>query len=174
NVGNHEPNVKCISKGKPHKKYEFGNKVSLATTAKSSFIVGVKSFAENIFDGKTLSSAFEQIKSMINQCPQYIFVDRGYRGYTGKLEECNVYHQGQKRGVTKSIKTWLVRRSRIEPVIGHLKSDHRLDRNFLKGDTGDSINLILASAAFNFKRLLRVFLAYFEMLIFIEILSTQT
>lgn len=151
----HAPEVKCIAKGKAHKRYEFGNKVSIATTAKSSLVVGVVSFSENIFDGKTLADSLTQIASFVGKSPKEVFVDRGYRGYTGSFLSSNIYHQGQRRGISQATRKWLRRRSRIEPVIGHLKSDHRLGRNFLMGNEGDRINSILAGCAFNLRKVLR-------------------
>lgn len=157
----HAPEVKCISKGKAHKKYEFGNKVSIATTVNKNLIVGAKSFADNIFDGRTVKDSLEQIAKCSGSPPNAAYVDRGYRGHTGNQLGTIVYHQAQKRGITPRIKRLLKRRSRIEPVIGHVKSDHRLGRNFLLGTDGDEINALLAAAAFNLKKLLGAIFVFF-------------
>jgi IS5 family transposase len=53
---------------------------------------------------------------------------------------------------------WFKRRSAVEPVIGHMKQDHRMDRNYLKGTEGDKINAILAACGFNLRKLLRALL----------------
>ena len=168
----HAPETKCIAKGKAHKKYEFGNKVSIASTAKSGWIVGVESFSENIYDGKTIADSLVQVKSVQDQIPNFAFVDRGYRGYTGSFMGTQIYHQGQRRGVSKSMRNWLRKRSNIEPLIGHIKNDHRMGRNYLLGELGDKINSILAGCAFNFKKILRSFsdfrLPFFVTFIFFQ------
>ena len=153
----HEPSVQCISKGKEHKKFEFGNKVSILYTQTTGVIVGALSF-KNEYDGHTLPQALEQYQRLKDKAPKNIFADRGYRGKTQIGEttihipkpfskKLNPYQQRKRR---KSHK----RRAAIEPVIGHLKQDHRLSRNFYKGDFGDAINVMLAAAAFNFKRMM--------------------
>ena len=84
-----------------------------------------------------------------------LVADKGYRGHNAPSEyRFRIYISGQKRGVTDAIKRDLRRRSAIEPVIGHAKSDHRMDRNYLKGSEGDAINAVLAAAGYNFRRLL--------------------
>jgi len=153
----HEPQVQCISKGKEHKKYEFGNKVSILYTQNTGVIVGALAF-KNEYDGHTLEGALEQYSRLKNKLPENVYADRGYKGET-KIGDTNIHiprpfskklsqYQQQKR--KKSHR----RRAAIEPVIGHLKEDHRLSRNFYKGDFGDAINVLLAAAAFNFKRMI--------------------
>ena len=156
----HAPEVKCIAKGKSHKKYEFGNKVSIASTAKNGWVVGAESFAENIYDGKTLADSLIQTSEIIGDCPLEAYVDRGYKGYTGYFLKTQIYHQGQRRGISKSMRSWLRKRSKIEPLIGHLKTDHRMGRNYLLGIDGDKINSILAAAAFNLRKILRAFTSF--------------
>ena len=153
----HEPQVHCISKGKDHKKYEFGNKVSILYTQTTGVIVGALAFG-NPYDGHTLDDALDQYKRLKNKLPKNIYADRGYKGKT-KIGETNIHipkpfskklnaYQRQKRKKAHR------RRAAIEPIIGHLKQDHRLSRNFYKGDFGDAINVLLAAAAFNFKRMM--------------------
>lgn len=154
----HAPEVKCIAKGKAHKQYEFGNKVSIASTAKSGWIVGTESFCENIYDGKTLADSLIQVSKVAGEVPEEAYVDRGYRGYTGRYFNTDVYHQGQRRGISKATRNWLRKRSRIEPLISHLKADHRMGRNFLLGSEGDRINAMLAGCAFNLRKVLRSFI----------------
>lgn len=152
----HEPEVCCISKGKEHKKYEFGNKASFVRTV-SGVIVGAQGF-RNHFDGHTLPSVLEQVERLRGKQAKRAVVDRGYRGQrqikdteillpdSPKKSQSN-YRQNQLRKAHK-------RRAAIEPVIGHLKQDHRLGRNFYKGVVGDNLNIMLAAAAFNFKRMM--------------------
>ena len=154
----HAPEVACIAKGKAHKKYEFGNKVSVASTSKESFVVGMKSLPGNPFDGHTLKAAIEQVISLSGVTPKEAYVDRGYKGHgidNGALANLKVWMAGTKRGVTRAINKKLKRRNALEPVIGHLKSDGRLSRNFLKGTEGDAINAILSGAGHNLRKILR-------------------
>ena len=158
----HEPEVRCISKGKEHKKYEFGNKVSIIRTA-AGLIIGAMSF-RNEYDGHTIDPSLEQVERLLGRRPKILAGDRGYRGQkeSGEtnilipgvaLKRDSRYQKAKKRKL-------FCKRAGIEPTIGHLKSDHRLGRNFYKGIVGDSINVMLASAAYNFKRAMRVLLAY--------------
>lgn len=158
----HAPEVKCISKGKAHKRYEFGNKVSIATTVAKNFIVGALSFSENMYDGKTLKPSLDQVSKIAGCAPNKAYVDRGYRGYTSDQGDIAIFHQAQRKGLSPRTKRLLKQRSRIEPVIGHLKDDHRLGRNFLLGTDGDEINVILAAVAFNLRKLLRCFFVFFN------------
>lgn len=151
----HAPEVECIAKGKIHKRYEFGCKVSIATTSKSNWIVGTQAMHSNPYDGHTLSSAIEQVARLTKSELKDVMVDQGYRGhgYTGSAAVHVV--KTIPRTATRAIRRMLKRRTAIEPTIGHLKSDHRLDRNHLHGSTGDKINALLAAAGYNFRKLLR-------------------
>jgi IS5 family transposase len=166
----HAPEVECIGKGKAHRPYEFGVKVSLATTLARSkggqFIAHVKTLPGNPYDGHTLETVIPEIETQIGANLARIVADRGYRGHNAPPEhKMKVYLSGQKRGVTDAIKRDLRRRSAVEPVIGHAKSDHRMDRNFLKGAHGDAANAILAAAGYNFRRLLAWFAILWRALI---------
>jgi len=150
----HAPEVECISKGKAHKRYEFGVKASIATTNKSNFVVGGMALPGNPFDGHTLTQALEQVRRMTGSVIEEAFVDRGYRGH-GETQTA-VYISGQKRGIkTQRLKGSLKRREAIEPVIGHLKSDGLLGRNYLKGTQGDQMNVMLSCAGHNLRLILR-------------------
>jgi IS5 family transposase len=161
----HEPQVYCIAKGKDHKQYEYGNKVSVASTAKGNLIVGVVSHENNIHDGHTLPEVLEHIEASRGKAVKRGVVDRGYRGRSEvngteiilpkkPLKRDNRYQRDKKRKQCR-------RRAAIEPIIGHLKSDYRLSRNFLKGIAGDEINLLLAATAWNLRKWLIAFLALF-------------
>jgi IS5 family transposase len=150
----HASEVECISKGKAHKRYEFGCKVSVAATSRGGWFVGAKALHGNPYDGHTLSDALNQVER-IARLPEQVFVDRGYRGhdYSGDIE---VHIDKIRRGKTaKSLWRWMKRRAAIEPGIGHLKREHRMDRNRLKGEEGDRLNAILSAAGMNFWKLLR-------------------
>ena len=149
----HAPEVECISKGKAHKRYEFGVKASIATTNKSNFVVGGLALPGNPFDGHTLVTALAQIRRLTGSVIDEAFVDRGYRGHGEELT--TVYISGQKRGVkTERLKRSLKRRQAVEPVIGHLKSDGLLGRNYLKGTQGDQMNVMLSCAGHNLRLIL--------------------
>lgn len=155
------PEVECIAKGKAHKRYEFGVKVGIVSTSKESFVIGMQALPGNPYDGHTLQSSLEQVQRITGQLPTEAYVDRGYKGHG--LETLSVWIAGAKRGVTAAIKRKLKRRNAIEPVIGHLKSDGRLGRNFLKGELGDAMNALLCGAGHNLRKILnrlRLFCAH--------------
>ena len=153
----HEPDVHCISKGKEHKKYEFGNKVSILLTKNTGVIVGALSFG-NPYDGHTLDSVLIQHEQLTGKRAKNVWADRGYRGKTQidatevKIPKplSNKISRYRKEKEKKSFR----RRAAIEPIIGHLKSDNRLNKNYYKGIQGDTVNVLLATAAFNFKRMM--------------------
>ena len=150
----HEPHVECISKGKAHKRYEFGCKVSVAATSRGGWFVGARALHGNPYDGHTLSDAIKQVSRLVKS-PEHVFVDRGYRGH-GYKGEVTVHVDKVRRGRTaKSLWKWMKRRAAVEPGIGHLKHEHRMDRNRLKGKQGDRINTILSAAGMNFRKLLK-------------------
>ena len=149
----HEPAVDCISKGKAHKRYEFGTKVSVATTNRGGFVVGMRALSGNPYDGHTLAEALEQVEILTDQKPEFAFVDRGYRGHG--VENVKVFLSGAKRGVTRTIAKLLRRRSAIEPMIGHMKNDGRLTRCPLKGTDGDAIFAVLCGCGHNIRMILR-------------------
>jgi IS5 family transposase len=153
----HEPEVECISKGKAHKRYEFGCKVSVMTTNRSNWIVAAKAHHGRPYDGHTIPTILNQAKKIIGKFPSNVFADRGYRG-SEPPPGVTVYLSGQKRGVDKKKKKLLKRRSAVEPIIGHMKRGNRLGRNFLKGIHGDQNNAILAAAGRNMAKLLAAFL----------------
>jgi transposase, IS5 family len=153
----HALEVSCIAKGKEPKKYEFGSKVSVAASQKSNIILAVKSFKGNPNDNKTLDLTLEQQERMTGVRAKTAIVDRGYKSQ--KRGETQVFAPSNGAGKTTAEKAkarkYFRRRAAIEPVIGHLKSDFGMGRNYLKGEAGDEINAILAASAFNFKSWLR-------------------
>lgn len=155
----HAPEVECIGKGKAHRPYEFGVKVSVATTVKRSaggqFVAHVAALPGNPYDGHTLATVIPQMQALLGNVIDRIITDAGYRGHNAPPEhKFKVYTAGQKRRVTEQIKREFKRRSAIEPVIGHLKNDHRMGRNYLAHSSGDAINAVLAAAGYNFRRLI--------------------
>ena len=153
----HEPNVKCYTKGREHKKFEFGSKASILVTQNSGVIVGALSFNETLHDSKTLPEVIKQYERLTDKKPKELYVDRGYRG-PKQVSEVNIYVPQNKKEITKAQRKKHSRRAAIEPVIGHLKQDYRLQRNFLKGNIGDAINLMLSATAMNFKRVMNLWL----------------
>ena len=155
----HAPEVECIGKGKAHRPYEFGVKVSVATTLKRSkggqFALHAMALPDNPYDGHTLSHVIPDMESLIGRDIKRILADAGYRGHNApETHKFRVFTQGQKRGVTGSLKKLMKRRAAVEPVIGHIKNEHRMDRNYLAGKAGDAINAVLAAAGYNFRLLL--------------------
>jgi IS5 family transposase len=156
----HAPEVECIGKGKAHAPYEFGVKVSVATTLKRSrggqFALHAKALPGNPYDGHTLATIIPDMERTIGGEITRILTDAGYRGHNAPIShKFRVFTAGQKRRVTPAIKREMRRRSAIEPVIGHIKAEHRMGRNYLTHAQGDAINAILAAAGYNFSLLLR-------------------
>ena len=155
------PEVECIAKGKAHKKYEFGCKVSLVSTSRGSWIVGAQAIHGNPYDGHTLKESLDQAQAISGWRPEHAYCDRGYKGVPAALGGTEIHLASRKR---KSMKPrewkWYRRRSGIEPIIGHAKTDHRMDRNYLQGEEGDKINAILAGCGFNIRKLLRAILLW--------------
>jgi len=150
----HEPDVQCISKGKAHQRYEFGQKVAIATTNRSNWIVGARLCEKNPYDGHTLSDTLSTVEAVTGVAVSEVYADKGYRGH-GYKGDAAVYIAGQrKKDTTRAHRKRRRRRSAVEPKIGHLKSDHRMRRCFLKGLAGDAINTVLAAAGSNLRKLL--------------------
>jgi IS5 family transposase len=165
----HAPEVECIGKGKAHAPYEFGVKVSIATTLHRSrggqFAIHAMALPGNPYDGHTLATIIPDMERTIGGDITRILADAGYRGHNAPLSHrFRVYTSGQKRRMTPAIKREIKRRAAVEPVIGHIKNGHRMDRNYLAGTQGDAINAILAAAGYNFRLLLtwlRLLLCFF-------------
>jgi len=156
----HAPEVECIGKGKAHKPYEFGVKVSLATTLKHSkggqFVVHAQALPGNPYDGHTLAGVIPAIEQLVGNTIERLHADAGYRGHNAPPDyKFKIYTSKQKRRVTPQIKREMRRRAAVEPVIGHTKNEHRMDRNYLAHRHGDFNNAILAAVGYNFRRLIR-------------------
>jgi len=156
----HAPEVECIGKGKAHRPYEFGVKVSVATTLSHAkggqFVAHVKALPGNPYDGHTLATVIPDMEALIGNTIERVLLDKGYRGHNAPPDyRFRVFTSGQKRRMTPQIKRELRRRSAVEPVIGHLKSEHRMGRNYLWHRQGDATNAVLAAAGYNFRRLIK-------------------
>lgn len=149
----HEPEVKCYTKGKEHKKFEFGSKASFLITQNTGVVVGALNFSDNVHDSKTLPAAIQQYERLMNKEPKNIFLDRGYRG-PKMINNTTLHTPKPDKNITATKRKRHSRRAAIEPVIGHLKHDYRMARNYLKGTVGDAINVMLAASAINFKRMM--------------------
>jgi IS5 family transposase len=172
----HEPNVYCISKGKAHKRYEFGSKVSILQTATSGIIVGALSFKKNVHDSVTLQPALEQHGRILSSEIKEVLVDKGYQGIKKIGETIVTKSGGYKKGLSyywkQKHKKKMGRRSAIEPTIGHLKHENRLGRNYLKGVFGDQFNVMLAASGYNLRKWMRRFFhVYFLKCFYYEILD---
>ena len=161
----HEPQTVCISKGKAHKRYEFGNKSTFITTAKECFIIHADAHEGNPYDGHTLTealnSANKTVSNFFNKTIDYLFTDKGYKGH-GYTGDTTVLMETSKN---KKKHKLLKRRSSIEPVFSHTKQHHRMGRNFLKGEQGNLINTVLSACGYNLKKIYNKFKkAYKKML----------
>jgi IS5 family transposase len=154
----HAPETECIGKGKARAPYEFGVKVSLTTTNKrckgGQFILHAKALPGNPYDGHTLKEVLEETEALTGREIERVYVDKGYQGHNAP-KPLRVFRSGQRRGVHGQIKKELRRRSAIEAVIGHCKTDGHLDRNFLKGRRGDQINAVMSAVGYNLRLILR-------------------
>ncbi|QBG89965.1 IS5 family transposase [Xanthomonas oryzae] len=152
----HAPEVECMSKGKASSPYEFGVKVGIAVSARKGLIVGARSFPGNPYDGDTLAEQLEQARGLLQDVdviPQVAIVDLGYRGRD--VEGVQILHRGQAKTLTRRQWRWIKRRQAVEPVIGHLKQDCRLNRCHLKGAQGDALHVLGCAAGYNLRWLLR-------------------
>jgi transposase, IS5 family len=151
----HAPEVECIAKGKAHKRYEFGCKVSVSATSKGGWLVAAKAQPGNPYDGHTLNATIEQTERLTGRTPHHAYTDGSYKGhdYQGT---CEVHVDQKRRGtIPQSTWKWLKHRAAIEPTIGHLKDNKRLDKNRLKGSLGDALNVLFSAAALNFAKLFK-------------------
>ena len=155
----HEPEVLCISKGKEHKQYEFGNKSSFAYTRESGIIVGAIAVKGNAYDGHTLMPQLEQVQELTGGKIKKAIVDRGYK-VKGGIPKVDIVTPKVLKGESYYLKKKREERCRsragIEGLISHLKHDHRMLRNYLSGTAGDQINTLLAAAAYNMKKWMRL------------------
>ena len=166
----HAPEVECLAKGKAHKPYEFGVKVSVATTQASNFVIGMHALAGNPYDGHTLVGQLAQVERLTGQRPSRCVVDQGYRGHGIEATHTEVLVSLQRRPLTRALKRALRRRNAIEPIIGHMKADGWLERNHLKGPLGDKLNALLCGVGHNLRAILR-YLRFFGLRV---VLATRT
>ena len=151
----HEPHVECIAKGKVHKRYEFGVKAGFVTASRTNWILGAMALPGNPYDGNTLSQVLKQAEEICGVKPQHAYCDLGYRGHDYKGEcDVQVVNRFRKRK-PRTLLRWWKRRSAVEPVIGHVKSDHYMERNMLGGKQGDKLNAMLSAVGFNLVKLMK-------------------
>lgn len=144
--------------GKARKPYEFGVKVSLAVTHKLGLMIGARTFPGNPYDGHTLAEQLEQTNTLLQDIgvkPTTAVVDLGFRGVDAAVSPVQIIHRGKFKSLDQQQRRWLRRRQAIEPAIGHTKSDHRMDRCWLSGSSGDALHAVLCAAGFNIRWLLR-------------------
>jgi IS5 family transposase len=152
----HAPETECISKGKARTPYELGVKVGITSTIKGNLILGARSFPKNPFDGHTLNEQLEQASLLSNSTIKNVYVDLGYRGVDQDNPGVSIKYRGKYKSLTEQERKLLKRRQAIEPIIGHLKSDNRMNRCHLKGPEGDAIHVVLCAAWYNIRWLLRM------------------
>ena len=154
----HAPEVECIGKGKARKPYEFGVKASIAVTHRNGLMVGARTFPGNPYDGHILSAQLEQSRILledIGRQPKEVVVDLGFRGVDEDNPNVQIIHRGKFKSLSAPQRRWLKRRQAVEPAIGHLKSDHRMDRCWLRGQQGDALHAVLCATGYNLRWLMR-------------------
>jgi IS5 family transposase len=154
----HAPEVECIGKGKARKPYEFGVKSAVVVSHQHGLMLGARTFPGNPYDGHILSAVLEQATNLMQDLPvklKHIVVDLGFRGVDADNPDQQIIHRGKFKRLSAQQKGWLKRRTAVEPAIGHLKSDHRIDRCWLKGSIGDALHCISCAAGYNLRWLLR-------------------
>ncbi len=182
----HEPETLCISKGKEHKPYEFGNKSSFAYTRESGIIVGAMAIEGNVYDGRTLKPQLDQVNELTGGKIRKAIVDKGYKVLGGipgidivmpKVLKGESYYKKKKR------EERCRSRAGVEGLISHPKYDHRMIRNYLSGTAEDQMNTLLAAAAYNMKKWMRlekqklldiIFCWIFQGLILVQVISNAT
>ncbi|MGH3085892.1 MAG: transposase, partial [Rubrobacteraceae bacterium] len=148
------PEVERVSKGEAHKRCEFGREVALAATSKGGRVLAARSLEGNPYDGHTLQKTMDRILSMSGIEPEHVYRDMNYRGHD-REGECEVHVGGRRRGsIVGPAWRWMRRRAAIEPSIGHLEEDRRMEKCRLKGTEGDKLNAVLSAAGMNFSKLL--------------------
>jgi transposase, IS5 family len=170
----HAPEVECIGKGKARKPYEFGVKVSLAVTHKQGLMVGARTFPGNPYDGHTLAAQLEQTTNLLQdlgRSPTQAIVDLGFRGVDADNPGVEIIHRGRYKTLTSQQRRWLKRRQAIEPMIGHTKSDNRMDRCWLQGALGDALHALSCAAGYNIRWLLRAIVRLGPKLVFLRLLT---
>ena len=154
----HAPEVECIGKGKARKPYEFGVKSAVVVSHKHGPMLGARAFPGNPYDGHILSAVLEQVTNLTQDLPvklKHIVVDLGFRGVDADNPDKQIIHRGKFKSLSPQQKGWLRRRQAVEPAIGHLKSDHRMDRCWLQGSVGDALHAVSCAAGYNLRWLLR-------------------
>lgn len=154
----HAPEAECIGKGKARQPYEFGVKTSVAVTHQSGLVVGARTFPGNPYDGHILAAQLEQTTILlegVKKTPKVVVVDLGFRGVDADNPGVEIIHRGRFKSLTDQQRRWLKRRQAVEPAIGHLKHDNRMDRCWLAGELGDALHAVLCAAGFNLRWLMR-------------------
>jgi IS5 family transposase len=154
----HAPEVECIGKGKARKPYEFGVKAGIVVTHRHGLIAGARTFPGNPYDGHALAEQLQQTEVLLQDIgvvPKTVVVDLGFRGVDATVPDVQLLHRGKSRSLTAQQLRWVKRRQAVEPVIGHAKLDHRMDRCWLPGATGDALHAVLCAAGYNIRWLLR-------------------
>jgi IS5 family transposase len=178
----HAPEVECIGKGKARKPYEFGVKAAVAISHQTGLMLGARSFPGNPYDGHILSAILEQATNLMQDVPgkiKVVVADLGFRGVDADNPSVEIIHRGKFKSLSPQQKAWLRRRQAVEPAIGHLKSDHRMDRCWLKGAIGDTLHTISCAAGYNLRWLMRAIArlgigrAFFGLLQMVLVPATQ-
>jgi IS5 family transposase len=154
----HAPEVECIGKGKARKPYEFGVKSAVVVSHQHGLMLGARTFPGNPYDGHILSAVLEQATNLTQDLSitiRQVVADLGFRGVDADNPGKHIIHRGWYKTMSPQQKAWLRRRQAVEPAIGHLKSDHRMDRCWLQGALGDALHTLSCAAGYNLRWLMR-------------------
>lgn len=151
----HEPQVECVAKGKAHKRYEFGVRAGYVTASRTNWVLGATALPGNPYDGNTLAQMLREAEETSGVKPRHAYCDLGYRGHDYKGDcDVQIVDRFRKRK-PRCVLRWWRRRSAIEPVTGHIKGDHYMERNMLGGELGDKLNAVLSAVGFNLVKLMK-------------------
>ena len=124
---------------------------ALWSRTKNGLMVGAKTFPGNPYDGHILHKQLTQTRILLENAgstPKQVIVDLGFRGVDADNPQVEIIHRGKYKSLTKQQRRWLRRRQAVEPAIGHLKSDHRMDRCWLQGKLGDALHAVMCAIGY--------------------------
>jgi len=136
---------RCLREGRPEGRSGFPRAVGVQISASGAACLSVR---------RACSRALMRFLDLPVKIKQ-IVVELGFRGVDADNPDMGIIHRGKIKSLSRHQKTWLRRRQAVEPAIGHLKSDHRMERCWLQGAVGDALHAVSCAAGFNLRWLLR-------------------
>jgi IS5 family transposase len=155
----HAPEVECIGKGNAHRPYESGVKVSVANTLSHAsggqFVTHVNALPGNPYDGHTLATVIPEMEALVGNTSIASSSTKGIAATTHRPTTSSGSSSPPETRRDAQEQTPVAPKAAVEPVIGHLKTEHRMGRNYLWYRQGDAANAVLAAVGYNFRRLIR-------------------